>query len=94
MSYNIQYNSDMNKKYPKNRLRKQLPIKKIVIVSAICVVAYIFTHNGWYKFLLPGDPDVTASALSSLVDNVSDGVSVKNAVYAFCEDIITASNIQ
>ena len=94
MSYIIQYNPDLNKKYPKQRIHKQLPTKQLVIFFVICVVAYMFAHYGWYKFLLPGDVDVTAAALSALIDRIGEGASVKEAVYSFCEDIITANTIQ
>lgn len=94
MSYSIQYNPELNKKYPKPNISKHIPTRQIVILVVMFISAYIFAHNGWFKYLLPGDPDVTASAISSLVERVGDGESIKKAVYSFCEEIITGGNIE
>ena len=88
MSYSIHYNPELNKKYPEQKNHRQIPVKKIIIPVAIFVSAYIMIQTGWIRFLLPGNPDVTASALTALTERVSNGEPIKDAVYCFCEEII------
>ena len=92
MSYCIEYNSELRKKYPDVKKRRQMPIKKTIIVLVLFVSAYIFTQSGWVRYLLPGNPDETVSAFSTLVERVGDGDPVREAVYGFCEEIITGGN--
>lgn len=92
MSYCIKYNPELNKKYPDFKKQRNIPIKKILIIMILFVSAYIFAQSGWVHYLLPGDPDETASAFSTLVERVGDGDPVREAVYGFCEEIITGGN--
>ena len=89
MSYSIQYNPELRKKYPKPKFHSQISYKRIIFLILLFVSVYIFAQNGWLKYLLPGDPDVTSAAISNLVVNVGEGSSIKEAVYSFCEEIIT-----
>ena len=46
---------------------------------------------GWDRlkyYLLPGDPDVTQAAFCSMMENIKTGATVKDAVTAFCVEII------
>lgn len=89
MSYTIRYNSELNKKYPNKRKHKQLNLKYIIILIFVCISAYVSAQKGWLKYLLPGNPDVTSAALSQLIEGIGEGRPVQEAVYGFCEDIIT-----
>lgn len=89
MSYCVEYNPELNKKYPTINKHRQRPTKKIVILLVIFVSAYIFVQSGFVRCLLPGNPDVTISAFSELVKRVGDGEPVKKAVVGFCEEIIS-----
>ncbi len=91
MSYCVEYNPELKRKYPSVKKYRRKPSKKVFILLVTCVSAYIFVHNGWIKFLLPGNPDVTISAFSALVEQVGEGDSIKQAVLTFCEEIITNS---
>lgn len=88
MSYSIHYNPELNRKYPEQKTQRRIPLKKILIPIAIFVSAYILIQTGWVKFLLPGNPDVTASALTTLTERVGNGEPIKDAIYCFCEEII------
>ena len=88
MSYTIQYNPELKKKYPKKIKYNQLSSKNVLILIVIFVSAYIFAHNGWLNFLLPGDTAVTSAALSQLIEGVGEGRPIKEAVYSFCEEVI------
>lgn len=94
MSYNIRYNPDQNKKYPKSQKYKPIFVKQLAIAGLLIVFVYVSASKGWYKILLPGNPDVTASALSSFVEKIGEGKPVKEAVYSFCEEIIDSGDIE
>jgi hypothetical protein len=40
------------------------------------------------KYLLPGDPEVTAAALEQMVDDLRAGHGLGAAVTAFCREIV------
>ncbi len=88
MSYCIEYNPELKRKYPKIKKQKSVPTKKIVFLLAFCIVSYLLIQSKAYRYLLPGDPDVTISAFSAMVERVGEGAPVKDAVRSFCEDII------
>ena len=88
MSYSVYYNPELRKKYPKHNVRKQFPVKQVAVIVVILLAVYILAQSGSVKLLLPGNSDVTASALSTLTEKISSGESIKDAVYCFCEEII------
>ena len=91
MSYSIAYSPDFNKKYPSIKpKRRKLPMKLLIMMMA-CIASYILIQCNFFRFVLPGDPDVTISALSTLVKDVGNGNSVKDAIMTFCEEIILNS---
>ena len=94
MSYSIQYNPELTKKYPKPKIYKHIPVKHIILLAIVFASTYIFAYNGWLRIFLPGNPDVTASAFSTLVEQVVDGTPFKDAVYDFCEEIIADGRLQ
>lgn len=58
-------------------------------VAALAVTLLIPRGRLWLRdILLPGDEDVTAAALGSLVENLSSGEPVGEAVQTFCREII------
>ena len=44
-------------------------------------------------FLIPGDPEITKSAAVVLMDDLSDGVNVNDAVTAFCRSILDGAGV-
>ena len=88
MSYCIEYNPELKRKYPKVKFYRQIPIKKVVFLLIFFVSACLFIEKKGYRYLLPGDPDTTIAAFSTMVEQVGDGAPVKDAVRSFCEEII------
>ena len=43
-------------------------------------------------YLLPGDPAVTAAALENMAADLKAGQSVRDAITAFCAEIIAHAN--
>jgi len=66
--------------------------RRLVSVLLICLLAVgSIKLIGWdivKDFLLPGDPEVTESAFFSMVESIRTGESVKDAITAFCTEII------
>ena len=92
MSYCVEYNPELNDKYPKVKTKRYLPTKKLMYLLVLVVTVYIFIQGGLYRYLLPGNPDITISAFSNMVKQVSEGDSMKDAIFAFCQEIILNGN--
>ena len=89
MSYHISYNPELSARYPivlhhKKKLSKPL----IVIGLAAALAAGAAMRDGVLRFLIPGDPDVTAEAFSTMVDRVEMGEPLRESLLSFCQEII------
>jgi len=89
MSYSVSYNPELKKRYPIIQQKKKLGHRVLWLALCAVSIGVLLASNGWLRYLLPGDPDVTAAAFSSLVERVASGVSVKESIYIFCEEILT-----
>ncbi len=90
MSYHITYNPDLSKRYPTEKKDRNKPLKSAMLLLAIFVAVYVFTQSGVLRYLIPGDPEITAEAFSTMVKRVGDGETVGNAVVDFCKQIINS----
>ncbi len=89
MSYSIQYSKELDKKYPAKHALKSLPGMKAVVIAVLIVVGiYVFASIGILRVLIPGDPEVTAAAVSCFVERVKTGEPVKDAVVLFFKDVV------
>ncbi len=90
MGYRIDYQGGNKKKY---LTVKQKRVPKWVL-GICCVLAALAVFGGSIRdFLLPGDPEVTGAAVTSLLSNLQEGKSVHSALHTFCEDILQGANI-
>lgn len=80
MAYRIRYGS---KRRTVNASKNRWIIGASVLLLAILFVAKQ-AHLSWS----PGDPEVTADALSHLADTVAAGEPLPDAFFAFCKEII------
>ena len=90
MGYRIEYNGAVLK-----RKKIRLPRKKregiMMGVAAVLATAFLLWPSGRRcirDFLLPGDEEVTTAALNGLVESLSAGEPVGEAVHTFCVEII------
>lgn len=90
MSYSIDYNPELHKNYPMKR--KKMILKPLGITICLLSAVYMIYSFGLINFLIPGDPDVTVSAFSEMVDGVQNGQPVSDAVYMFCKCVIAGDN--
>ena len=93
MSYKIQYSPETSSQYPQYRSNKPFNYKRWLTV-AIAIVAVLWIHlYGVPDFLIPGNPEVTKTAASTLVDEIKNGATVGNAVTAFCKTILDGAEV-
>lgn len=58
----------------------------VLLFSAACMIPQV--RAALLDLLLPGDPEVTATALERLVEAVSEGEAIQTALTDFCREII------
>lgn len=90
VGYLIQYDPDMNHKYPKSCHVRTKKIWGYVLGTTVVVVLLVLSvkfRDSILLWLLPGDPSVTATALQDLIIDFRDGAPVGEAVSAFCQEI-------
>lgn len=92
MSYCVEYNPEFNCKYPRPKRRKCLPNKKVLYLLIFFVAMYVFVQGRAYRYLIPGNPEVTISAFSTMVEQVDEGAPIKDAFFTFCQEIIANGN--
>ena len=89
MGYRILYDNERmqincdNSKHFGNRIISVMLICLLLLGSLKLIGWDILKH-----YLLPGDPDITETAFNSMIENIRTGESVKDAVTAFCVEII------
>ena len=89
MSYRIDYNPENRKKYPMKKTKTTSWLIYTLVVIAVIFTAQKACKNEAIKtVLLPGDPEITSSAISTMIDDVKSGEPIKDAVTAFCLEII------
>lgn len=92
MSYCIEYEPHKNKLYPKFKVKKQRNLSKIIIcITVLLAVVFACRAEPVRGWLIPGDPQVTSAAFSSMVEQMKQGASVQDAVTAFCVQVINGS---
>ena len=91
MSYCVEYNRELNCRYPSYILRKRRRplIKKIVYVTLILAGLYGLLATNIIRYLIPGNPEVTAAAFSEMIQQVDNGNPVGEAFLVFCEEILS-----
>ena len=85
MSYQINYDPTRANRFYTAK-RKKIPVW---LMTALCIgIATLLLNNEFRSLLIPGDPQVTSDAFSELTQELAEGESVKEAVTAFCKQII------
>ena len=89
MSYCVEYNPELSKRYPATEKRNKKPIKIVLTLLTLAVAVYVLLRSGVGQYLIPEDPGVTSEAFSVLVEHVQSGESIRESLLRFCEEIIT-----
>ena len=96
MGYQIQY-PVVNRLEEKHIVRKGLPnILVMIVVCAVIltVTVYVVGVQTITEYIIPGNNEVTISAFYQMQDNLSDGMDIKDAIFAFCSEIIESAGLQ
>lgn len=91
MGYKIYYPSVGKRKYP---LHGKMPkwVRLTGTVGVFVVVLFLlWLWQGGFSWLLPGDPAVTGPALQDLIDRLTDGEALGEAVAAFFREVVTGA---
>ena len=96
MSYHIQY-PVVNQLERKCIARKGFP--GVLVVIAVCVVLLMVTVYAVgiqtiFEYIIPGNNEITVSAFHQMQDNLRDGMAIKDAIIAFCTEIIESADIR
>lgn len=96
MAYQITYGQTVVKKrnifrirVGKQHLLTSCCIMLGILLLAVCILPQL--RIGLRNLILPGDPDVTASALENMVDAIGAGESIQSALTDFCREILSAA---
>lgn len=96
MGYQIQYGETAIKKYiPEVKRRSHFNIKALSILLTIVIILslLISKRDAVIDFLLPGDGQVTRSAITNMVSKIKSGEQLDAAIEVFCLEIIRGANI-
>ena len=93
MSYRVDYNPEMKKRYPSFiKIRRNVPTRPLLIAVAVITICYGIYRSDLLRYLIPGNPAVTTAAFSGMVDNIEAGKTVRQAFLDFCKEIIVNAN--
>ena len=89
MSYIFSYEPEIDRRYPIKKNRHiQLPVMKLLLLLIACCGVYTFIRLGLARYLIPGDPEVTAEAFTDMVHLVKEGEPVGSAITTFVQDVL------
>ena len=93
MSYCIEYNPELNERYPVERkIGRSFPYAKLIWCAAIIASTYLIATSGVFHYLIPGDPEVTSNAFTGLMSEIGDGEPVREAFVRFCKEIVFSAS--
>ena len=90
LSDRIHYGDVLTKEIIADFPAKRKPVHILALLTTICVILFIlFSADGKVRdILIPGNAEVTRRAVSGFVDDIREGEQVKDALAAFCMEII------
>ncbi len=96
MGYQIHYGATMVKEhiYDRKQLRfTRKNIKRLIIGIAVLMGIIFCCQDKVQDFLLPGNSQVTRTAISGLVSDLKHGKSLSDSVEAFCVEIVSGAKL-
>lgn len=94
MGYQIQYGQTMKRKIifdQKKKTNSSMSIK-LVILGLLITLSIFLGNSGYLDFMIPGNKEATTAAFESMIQDVQNGENVKEAITAFCLEILEGSN--
>lgn len=89
MSYHVSYNPELSHRYPVVPQRRKKISKYLVVFGLIAALtAGAAWRGGILRLLIPGDPETTVAAFSTMVERVGMGEPLRESILGFCQEII------
>ena len=95
MDYQVEYDSVGKEEKQKPDRHRVSGVIAVVMVCVLVLGAVTIKTVGlpWVEsVLIPGDPEITASAWQQMIEDLRKGGSMTDAVTAFCREIIENAN--
>ena len=88
MPYKIQYSPETTQRYPTINVSRQVKWGRWIVAIMLIGGSIWIRFKGVPDFMIPGDPDITKSAVEMMVSNLRAGVNLADALTAFCQEIL------
>ena len=93
MAYIIAYTPEASNRYPQVKGKRKVNFGKWMGLALLLAAVLWMRLKGIPDFLIPGDAEVTKAAAAAMVDDLQDGISVNDAVTAFCRTILDGAGL-
>ena len=95
MSYQIMYDFKKGQINKQQNRRKNKRLTVAIIVILLTVILRISSwDNAFWEFLIPGNENITKSALQDFTDSLENGQGFSDAVFVFCDAIIQGAKFE
>lgn len=90
MGYRIDYSTGQAKKKKLSALNKTAAAKASGVIAVVLLLTVLLSIGGPQikDFLIPGNPEITESALQEMAADIQEGEGFRDAFAAFCQKII------
>ena len=88
MPYKIQYSPETTQRYPAINVSRQVKWGRWIVAILLIGGSVWIRFKGVPDFMIPGDPDITKSAVEMMVSNLRAGVNFADALTVFCKEIL------
>lgn len=87
MGYRITYGQTVTYKIIPNKKTHRRRFAVVIVVFALLVG--LLSFKSIWKQMLPGEEHITFQALSHMVEHLRNGETMKKAVTAFCQELVS-----
>ena len=97
MGYQIQYGATIVKTHIPDRKKTRFSRKNAGILFTVLVILLAIICVGRedvQDFLIPGNSQVTRTAVTKMITDIKDGEPLSASFEAFCREIVDGANIQ
>jgi len=97
MGYQIQYGETITKELlsePKKGVHTS--VKRTILLIVCCIIIFAISNNKDViaDSLLPGNERTTKAAVCTFAEDLQNGVDLKEAFTAFCQEVVNNANLQ
>ena len=95
MGYRIDYGKTLTKQIimDSNPAKQKRHLGKWIVVWCVLLSLALLGKCGCLDFLIPGDKEITKHAYATMIEDVREGKEIRNAVTAFCAEILNGAKI-